>query len=89
MAAPEARRLGEALVRLRTAYHRRLAGQLGVAVDWAALPGLVRALDDRAVLAELERRARQASRARAGLRRWLRRVLGSAVGRAAVGGGTR
>ena len=87
MAAPEARRLEGALVRLRAAYHRHLAGRLGVAVDNAALPGLVRALDDRAVPAELERRARQ--RSRAGLRRWLRRVLGGAVGRAAGGGGRR
>ena len=74
MPASEAGELYEALYRLRVAFHRRLAGRLGLKVDEARLPDLVRAArDDRDVLAELEAQSRL--RYEATFLRWLRKLF--------------
>jgi hypothetical protein len=73
MPASEQAQLHEALVRLRVAFHRRLARRLSLGVDEARLPDLVRARDDRGVLAELEAESRIGSEVT--FFQWLRRLL--------------
>ena len=73
MAPSEPGQLDDALFRLRVAFHRRLAGRLGLKVDEARLPDLVRARDDRDVLAELEAQSRL--RYEATFLRWLRKLF--------------
>ncbi len=73
MPASEAGEPYEALYRLRVAFHRRLAGRLGLKVDEARLLDLVRARDDRDVLAELEAQSRL--RYEATFLRWLRKLF--------------
>ena len=74
MAPSEPGRIDAALLRLRVAFHRRLARQLGLFVDESRLPDLVRAKDDRGILSELESQGRLKSDP--ALVRWIYRILG-------------
>lgn len=73
MAPSEPGQLDDALFRLRVAFHRRLAGRLGLKVDEARLPDLVRALEDRGVAAKLDAQSRLGSEVM--FLQWLRKLL--------------